>query len=46
MMILLGFRPLDGESFSKLVAILEVTFSHLASFRPLDGESFSKRYAI
>ena len=36
-----GFRPLDGESFSKLEG--EVEDGTQASFRPLDGESFSKR---
>ena len=35
-----GFRPLDGESFSKLM-ILKTPFYDI-SFRPLDGESFSK----
>ena len=37
-----GFRPLDGESFSKLVNATEVEFEARMGFRPLDGESFSK----
>ena len=36
------FRPLDGESFSKLTLnLLSKGYIHLR-FRPLDGESFSK----
>ena len=35
-----GFRPLDGESFSKLHPSNPGTI--VSSFRPLDGESFSK----
>ena len=39
-----SFRPLDGESFSKL-SCWNVPCSRicLSRFRPLDGESFSKR---
>ena len=40
-----GFRPLDGESISKLKDIL----SHkpqTVSFRPLDGESISKPFRL
>ena len=38
-----SFRPLDGESFSKLHDFSEELKSDLDSrFRPLDGESFSK----
>ena len=37
-----GFRPLDGESFSKR-DIIHAQESVYSSFRPLDGESFSKR---
>ena len=36
----MGFRPLDGESFSKRKDDNDGRI-HL-SFRPLDGESFSK----
>ena len=39
----LGFRPLDGESFSKLYNLPDSTIG-FPSFRPLDGESFSKRF--
>ena len=38
-----SFRPLDGESFSKLVRVL-VKLTGSISFRPLDGESFSKHW--
>ena len=37
----MGFRPLDGESFSKHYASSKQRRRN-ASFRPLDGESFSK----
>ena len=37
----ISFRPLDGESFSKL-ALDIFNAVKVASFRPLDGESFSK----
>ena len=37
----IGFRPLDGESFSKLGCIVMPEPGE-PSFRPLDGESFSK----
>ena len=37
-----GFRPLDGESFSKLCMETICGVSISKSFRPLDGESFSK----
>ena len=36
-----SFRPLDGESFSKLF-ITTGCKDHCKCFRPLDGESFSK----
>ena len=35
------FRPLDGESFSKLDEDTSEKM-YLWNFRPLDGESFSK----
>ena len=38
-----GFRPLDGESFSKLRGE-KVEDAVLIGFHPLDGESFSKPY--
>ena len=39
-----GFRPLDGESFSKLDGQKGNYYEELWwGFRPLDGESFSKR---
>ena len=38
--VALGFRPLDGESFSKLKVARMIKRGE--SFRPLDGESFSK----
>ena len=39
-----GFRPLDGESFSKRDGLISYGVSRALedSFRPLDGESFSK----
>ena len=37
-----SFRPLDGESFSKLFIIQDIYKNRFKSFRPLDGESFSK----
>ena len=38
------FRPLDGESISKLPEIVGGhTEGIIGSFRPLDGESISKR---
>ena len=39
-----SFRPLDGESFSKLLGKVEIKDipDSLPGFRPLDGESFSK----
>ena len=42
--IIICFRPLDGESFSKRYSYLFffIVILHY-SFRPLDGESFSKR---
>ena len=40
--IAVGFRPLDGESFSKHTASLIYKDMGTYSFRPLDGESFSK----
>ena len=36
------FRPLDGESFSKLQPLGRGELSLTTHFRPLDGESFSK----
>ena len=38
----LSFRPLDGESFSKLYLIHRLMKDVYSCFRPLDGESFSK----
>ena len=38
---ILCFRPLDGESFSKLCSFVDDEIQD--GFRPLDGESFSKR---
>ena len=38
----LRFRPLDGESFSKLIGELGRSALISYGFRPLDGESFSK----
>ena len=38
--IMSGFRPLDGESFSKPRVMRDQIGRY--SFRPLDGESFSK----
>ena len=38
-----GFRPLDGESFSKLCNAMS-KYNATIRFRPLDGESFSKRF--
>ena len=37
----LSFRPLDGESISKLIVNQLETLLNLG-FRPLDGESISK----
>ena len=37
------FRPLDGESFSKLSGTANNYSVSDNSFRPLDGESFSKQ---
>ena len=37
-----GFRPLDGESISKLWESSFETGSSHTGFRPLDGESISK----
>ena len=37
-----GFRPLDGESFSKHWSLESMPVVN-NGFRPLDGESFSKR---
>ena len=39
-----SFRPLDGESFSKLIREFCRPYDGYLSFRPLDGESFSKPY--
>ena len=41
MELLFGFRPLDGESISKLKEGEHIMFGF--GFRPLDGESISKR---
>ena len=42
MVYLLSFRPLDGESISKLsFSILQEHYQQ-PCFRPLDGESISK----
>ena len=40
---IVGFRPLDGESFSKHPGTEEIT-QNVPCFRPLDGESFSKQF--
>ena len=47
MPVLQGFRPLDGESISKLFRLpaQQVQVSS-ARFRPLDGESISKREVL
>ena len=37
-----SFRPLDGESFSKLLEKVKSYKINILGFRPLDGESFSK----
>ena len=37
------FRPLDGESISKLLIGIYQASLYVYSFRPLDGESISKR---
>ena len=37
-----GFRPLDGESISKLILYNRHLAIVIQSFRPLDGESISK----
>ena len=43
----MGFRPLDGESFSKHRSSRVMTgCGIIPRFRPLDGESFSKRFNI
>ena len=39
--MVVGFRPLDGESFSKRVSYDNDSAGN-GCFRPLDGESFSK----
>ena len=39
------FRPLDGESFSKLIMMSKAIEKIVGRFRPLDGESFSKLWA-
>ena len=42
--IVTGFRPLDGESISKLDKYQSINDTlELMCFRPLDGESISKR---
>ena len=39
-----SFRPLDGESISKLlIFMISILLIQVVSFRPLDGESISKR---
>ena len=38
-----SFRPLDGESISKLVADIANAVRVAKCFRPLDGESISKQ---
>ena len=43
--MMMSFRPLDGESFSKPSFIDLRAFVELR-FRPLDGESFSKHLQI
>ena len=41
------FRPLDGESISKLIVVGKFHgVSSISCFRPLDGESISKPYKI
>ena len=39
--MMMSFRPLDGESFSKL-HLRSTMIVIIFRFRPLDGESFSK----
>ena len=41
--ITISFRPLDGESISKLLNGAYAKSVQTAGFRPLDGESISKR---
>ena len=41
-----SFRPLDGESISKLLRELVKLEMLRVSFRPLDGESISKRMML
>ena len=41
-----SFRPLDGESFSKLCVCRNHLTWFFHCFRPLDGESFSKRSGL
>ena len=38
----MGFRPLDGESISKLAGMGVEVYDITQGFRPLDGESISK----
>ena len=40
-----GFRPLDGESFSKHWSLESMPVVN-NGFRPLDGESFSKLLSL